>query len=91
MTAPRLRSRSLRRVYKKLPGGRLTIHYERRKPGKAKCANCGVPLLGVPRKRVVEIKKLAKTERRPERPFGGNLCSRCLREKIVEIVRKGLK
>ena len=28
----------------------------------------------------MEIRKLAKTERRPERPFGGVLCSECMRK-----------
>jgi large subunit ribosomal protein L34e len=26
------------------------------------------------------MRKLAKTKKRPERPYGGNLCSECMRE-----------
>ncbi len=49
MPRPMYRSRSLRRVYVRLPGGETTIHYERRKPRQAVCAICGKPLNGVPR------------------------------------------
>ncbi len=80
MVRPAYRSRSRRRVYKRTPGGRTVIHYEKRKPKAARCAICGRPLGGVPRGRPVEIRKLAKTERRPERPYGGYICPDCLRK-----------
>ena len=38
--------------------------------------------MGTPRDIPAKIKKLAKTEKRPERPYGGNLCSKCTRAKI---------
>ena len=82
------RSRSLRRVYKRLPGGRLTVHFEKRKPQKAKCASCSRPLSGVARGIASRIRKLAKTERKPERPYGGYLCAPCTRERIIERVRR---
>jgi len=49
MTEPRYRSRSLRRVFKKTPGGRVTVHYAKRKPSSAKCGTCGKSLAGVPK------------------------------------------
>lgn len=83
MPRPALRSRSLRRVYVKLPGGRTTIHYERRKNGKAKCALCHKLLHGVQTKG-------SKTEKRPERMYGGYYCHSCLRELIKKAVKRGL-
>ncbi len=80
MPRPMYRSRSWRRVQVRTPGGRTVTHYERRKPNVARCAICGKPLNGVPRGRPVEIRKLAKTERRPERPYGGYICPSCLRK-----------
>jgi large subunit ribosomal protein L34e len=80
MPKPWQRSRSVRKIYVRTPGGRIVVHYERRKPKIAHCALCGRPLNGVPRGRPVEIRKLAKTERRPERPFGGVLCPECMRK-----------
>ena len=51
MPRQRYRSRSLRRVYVRTPGGRTVIHYEKRKSLPAKCAICGAELQGVPRLR----------------------------------------
>jgi len=82
-----LRSRSLRRVKVRTPGGKLKTHYKRRKPSIAKCRDCGKPLSGVPRLRPADLRKLPKTKRRPQRMFGGNLCSACMREFLREKVR----
>ncbi len=82
------RSRTLRRVYVKTPGGRTTIHYRQRKPARAQCAGCGKALLAVARARVSEMYKLAKTEKRPERPFGGVLCSACMRREVIARARR---
>ena len=87
MPAPRYRSRSYRRIYRRTPGGRIVIHYKRRKPNKAKCAVCGAELHGVPRGTPVEIRKLPKTGRRPERPYGGYLCQRCLKRLMIQKAR----
>jgi len=82
MPAPRHRSRTFRRVYTKLPGNSVTIHYKKRKPQKAKCGNCGKQLAGIPRERPSILAKIPKSSRRPERPYGGVLCTICTREKI---------
>lgn len=78
------KSRTLRRVSTKLPGGKTVIHYKPRKPGKAKCAECGAELKGVPRELSSKMKNMPKTKKRPSRPYGGNLCSKCMRKKILE-------
>jgi len=87
MPEPYKRSRSLRRLQIKVPGGATRLHYRERKPGKAKCNSCGSILKGVPRERNLKMHKLPKTKKRPERPYGGNLCSKCMRSLIVEKVR----
>ena len=76
MVERRLRSRSFRRVHKVLPGGRNTIHYERKKPKAGTCSITGEVLKGVPRERPVKMQNMPKTHKRPERPFGGVLSSR---------------
>jgi large subunit ribosomal protein L34e len=88
MPRPALRSRSFVRKTIKTPGGALRIHYTKRKPSPAVCANCKKPLHGVPRRRGIDIGKLAKSHKRPERPYGGNLCSACMREKIKSSIRE---
>ncbi|MBI5871810.1 50S ribosomal protein L34e [archaeon] len=84
MVAPRLRSRSLRRIQRRVPGGRTVMHFKKRKPNIAKCAHCKKPLAGVPRLRPYKMKNLQKTKKRPERKYGGILCSACTRRKIMQ-------
>ena len=88
MPQPRLRSRSLRKVFRKVSGGAVSIHYKKRKPQAAKCGNCGAVLKGIPRELPFRMRSMAKTKKRPERPFGGVLCSRCMRQTIIEKVRQ---
>ncbi len=83
----RTKSRTFRRVYVKTPGGKTVLHYRRRKPAKAQCGNCGAELQGMPRALPYRMKNMPKTMKRPERPYGGVLCTRCLRAKIIEKAR----
>ena len=88
MPAPRFRSRKFRRVKTRIPSGKSIIHYKRRKPAKHRCGMCGNVLQAVPNQIPSKIKKLSKSQRRPQRPFGGVLCSKCMREVSKESVRK---
>lgn len=81
------KSRTYRRVAVKTPGGRPTMHYKLRAPSKAHCGGCGGKLAGVARGRPSQLNKLSKTEKRPERPFGGVLCSSCMRTRLKARVR----
>ncbi len=81
------RSRSLRRLQVKVPGGQTKVHYKRRKPKGAKCGKCSAVLKGIPRERDFKMANLPKTKKRPERPYGGNLCSRCMRTLFVDRAR----
>ena len=88
MPSPHLRSRSLRKVFRKVPGGRTTIHFKKRKPKSATCKSCKAVLKGVPRELPFKMRSMAKTKKRPERPFGGVLCSKCMRVEIINKVRQ---
>ena len=72
-----------RLVSRKTPGGRTVIQYKKRKPKNAKCGMCGAVLPGTPRERPHKMKNMAKTKKTPSRPYGGNLCSKCSRKKII--------
>ncbi|MBI2668485.1 50S ribosomal protein L34e [Candidatus Woesearchaeota archaeon] len=87
MPAGRFRSRTLRRVHVRTPSGRTTIHYRQRKPSKAHCGNCRRPLAGVPRERPKAMQNLPKSSKRPERPYGGVLCSACMRSLFKQRAR----
>jgi len=86
MPSPKFRSRSLRRIHVRKTIGK-TIHYKKRKPKIAHCAVCGAILKGVPRERPYKMRNIPKTQKRPERPYGGMLCSKCTRNLIKGKVR----
>ncbi len=69
-----------KKIKKRTPSGRSIIRKRKRKPSAAKCANCGALLHGMPRLKPSKLKKLPKSKRRPNRPYGGYLCTRCMRE-----------
>lgn len=72
----------------KVPGGTTEMHYRRRKNAKPQCSQCGAGLPGVPRGTKTEVRALPRSARRPERPFGGMLCSPCTRRAIISKVRQ---
>ena len=81
------KSRSLRIVHKRTPGSKNVIHYIKRKPKLGMCYRCGDKLKGIKRERPYIMKILQKSSKRPERPFGGVLCSMCMRRDIISRIR----
>ena len=79
MPTGKFKSRSMRRIFRRTPGGKTVLRYELRRPAKIRCSRCDAELPGVPRLRVPQLARLAKSKKRPQRPFGGLLCSRCTR------------
>jgi len=88
MVKPGHRSRSLRRIHVTTPGGTSKISYRKRKPSKAVCTSCGTVLKGVANQRPHKMQNMPKSKKRPERPFGGVLCSKCTRQKIIKQARE---
>ena len=81
MPNTRNRSTSIRKVKRRVPSGKSKEYYERRKGGKkASCAICKAKLLGVQRDG-------AKSEKTPERKFGGHLCPKCQSKVVVNAAR----
>ena len=77
------KSRTYRREKVTTPGKRHVTHYIKRKPQSAHCSVCGAVLMGTLRERPYKMMTTAKTKKRPQRPFGGVLCSKCSRLMIV--------
>ena len=67
--------------------GRMVIREKRGRVQVAKCSNCKKQLHGTPRLHVVELLRLSKTELRPSRAYGGNMCANCTRELFREKAR----
>lgn len=72
----------------KTPGGRTVLHYRKRKPKAARCPITGEKLHGVPRDIPSKLGKMSKTQKRPQRPYGGVLSSRAMRELIRRQARE---
>ena len=87
MPRPSLRTRSLRKIRKKLPGGASVIHYVKKRPGKAACANCGKELHGVASGLTSRVRSLSASKKRPNRAYGGRLCSECSRKEVKKKIR----
>jgi len=89
MPSGKHKSRTLRRVFVKTPGSKTVIHYRKRKTSKAVCASCKKQLAGVPREFPAKMTNMPKTAKRPERPYGGKLCSACTRKLFQQQARLG--
>jgi len=60
------------------PSGKKSRVIVKKKTSKHKCTVCKAMLHGMPHgKRPFEVKKLSKTERRPENLLSSMLCSKC--------------
>ncbi len=68
------------RVAVRTPGGRTVYHYKHKRHSPARCMRCGAKLNATPTGPRSIMAKIPKSQRRPNRPYGGNLCSSCLRE-----------
>jgi len=69
--------------YRKLraPGGRLTTLLLKKKVGGNVCADSGAQIHGIPH---VNPSKLPPAQRTVSRAYGGNLCGRVVRERILQ-------
>lgn len=91
MPSPRRRSTHQRRIMRRTPGGVLRVRYDKRKPGKARCGECGKELTGVARELPYIMRNLPKSAKNVTRPYGGNLCFECSREVLKEKARAEVK
>ena len=65
------------------PGGKLVYQILKKKATGPKCGDCGKAIIGVPRLRPVEYRRLKKRERRVNRAYGGSRCAHCVRTRVV--------
>ena len=82
------KSGRFRKVFVKTPGNETKIHYRERKPKKLTCARCDTPLSGTPREIHSKLRTMPKSSKRPERPYGGVLCSKCTRDVLKQKMRE---
>jgi len=81
----------MKKVKRRMPGGALKFIFKRKMHSKHKCAICSGELSSVPRGKPTIIKRLTRSARRPTRPFGGQLCSKCMRKVVAMKAKLKLK
>lgn len=88
MVSGKFKTKRFRKIFVKTPGAKLVIHRIERKINLPKCAICKTELKGMPRLINSEFKNLPKSKKTTNRPYGGNLCSRCMRAKLKQKARE---
>merc|ERR1712060_305315 len=58
-------------------------HVLKKKAKGPACGDCGKSIIGVPRLRPVEYRRLKKRERRVSRAYGGSRCAGCVRMRVI--------
>ncbi|KAL0232487.1 hypothetical protein PCE1_002828 [Barthelona sp. PCE] len=67
----------------KTPGGRLVTRYLKKKTSAPRCGFCSSKLQGIPRVHPKEMHRLSKNQRTVSRAYGGNLCHKCVRDRVL--------
>ncbi len=88
MVEGKRRTRKLRRIYVRTPGGRTVVHYKEMRKSRQHCSSCGSVLHGVKAVHPHVLRAMPKSQKRPERPYGGVLCSQCMRREIIQKARQ---
>mmetsp|Transcript_4053 Transcript_4053/g.3447 ORF Transcript_4053/g.3447 Transcript_4053/m.3447 type:complete len:111 (-) Transcript_4053:281-613(-) len=65
------------------PGGNLVAQHTIKKAKPIKCAVCPRPLAGIKTLRPTHYKSIRARTRSISRPYGGNLCGVCLKDRIM--------
>ncbi|XP_005186523.1 large ribosomal subunit protein eL34 [Musca domestica] len=76
-------TKSNRRRIVRTPGGRLVYQYVKKNKTVPKCGQCKEKLKGIQPSRPCERSRMSKRLKTVARTYGGVLCHRCLRERII--------
>ncbi|XP_049282911.1 60S ribosomal protein L34-like [Anopheles funestus] len=76
-------TKSNKRRIVRTPGGRLVYLYEKKRRTLPKCGQCKKELSGIKPSRPCERPRMSRRLKTVSRTFGGVLCHRCLRERII--------
>ncbi|CAK9300146.1 unnamed protein product [Gordionus sp. m RMFG-2023] len=86
LTLPRkhpYNTKSNRKKIVKTPGGKLRFHYQKKPGSLPKCGDCKLKLKGISAARPKELKSLSKRHKTVTRAYGGSLCPKCVRLRII--------
>ncbi|KAK8790092.1 hypothetical protein WA588_000260 [Blastocystis sp. NMH] len=67
----------------KTPGARLLVQYNKKIVSPMKCGCCKKPLAGLPRISSRDMRRIPASQRSVTRAYGGNLCHKCVHDRIL--------
>ncbi|XP_019865463.1 60S ribosomal protein L34-like [Aethina tumida] len=76
-------TKSNRRTIVRTPGGKLVYQYLKKPKKIPRCGQCKDKLRGILPARSKERSRLCRRKKTVKRAFGGVLCHKCVKEKIV--------
>lgn len=76
-------TRSNKRRVVKTPGGRLTYQYIKKRGSFPKCGDSKVKLNGIVPARPKEYMNMTRRLKTVNRPYGGSLSAKCVRDRVV--------
>merc|ERR1711893_524359 len=76
-------TRSNRRKVSKTPGGKLVYLYTKKFGTTPKCGDCKCKLRGLTAARPRQLSALSKRHKMVSRTYGGSVCHKCVRSRIV--------
>jgi len=65
------------------PGGRVVLHHQKKQGTGPKCGDCKSILAGIVRLRPMQYANISITKKTVNRSYGGNLCGKCVRNRIL--------
>ncbi len=88
MVKRHLRSTKIVKKKRVLPSGKVGIIFRKKKTSKPHCPEEGIILNGTAYGRKRDLRNLSKTEKRPNRYYGGVLSHIALKKRIVNVIAK---
>jgi large subunit ribosomal protein L34e len=79
--------RFAKKVWRKPPKNKSKGHKMPNKSGKGKCAICKLPMTSSKSKLARRNFSPAKSSTRANRPYGGYICTKCLKVQVIEQTR----
>ncbi|XP_073979771.1 large ribosomal subunit protein eL34-like [Rhodnius prolixus] len=76
-------TKSNRRRIVRTPGGRLVYQYLKKPKRIPRCGQCKEKLRGIVPARPMERARICKRKQTVKRAYGGVLCHRCVKERII--------
>ncbi|MFH1054787.1 MAG: hypothetical protein V1744_01700 [Candidatus Altiarchaeota archaeon] len=86
-----MRTRSRKKVKIRTPGARTVTHFRQEKAGHVTCGRCKSQLGGVASGSPTWMKSISKSQRIPDRSYGGVLCPNCLDDLVRYVTRMEAK